>query len=298
MAKSRNGRDLNAIFLLDKPLGLSSNHALQRVKRLFKANKAGHTGSLDPLATGMLPICFGKATKLSNFLLNADKKYAVSAKLGEQRSTADAEGEVIATATFEHITMESLQAILKTFKGKILQIPPMYSALKKDGKPLYKLARQGVTVEREAREVEIYDIRLVQFSPPYFSCEVHCSKGTYIRTLIEDIAKALGSVAFTESLRRLSVGQFLTTHMISMDMLEQLTEQGKADSLLLSLASIAKHWPQRQVNAAQAMDLKYGRRIALDLPAGAIAQIYSVNGHFLGIIQSIEQGGAYKFMAW
>jgi tRNA pseudouridine55 synthase len=195
---------INGIFLLDKPLHLSSNGALQRVKRLFGAKKAGHTGSLDPLATGMLPICFGEATKFSQFLLDSDKYYSVVAKFGEKTSTGDSEGEVIETSSFDHVTVELFQQTLTKFLGVTQQIPPMFSALKHKGKPLYELARQGIEIDRPAREIEIFSMT-GSVNVTHFSLAVHCSKGTYIRTLVEDIAAAMNSCAHVVELRRTKV---------------------------------------------------------------------------------------------
>jgi len=219
-------RPVDGILLLDKPLHLSSNQALQKVKHLFQAKKAGHTGSLDPLATGMLPLCFGKATKLAQGLLGVDKKYVVTAKLGEMTTTGDAEGDVIETKPVPAVTIEALQAVLMRFTGEIQQTPPMYSAVKMGGKPLYELARQGITVERQSRPVTIYVISLKELALPFVTLEVHCSKGTYIRTLVEDIGRALGCGAYVTALRRTVVGNFLEDSMLTLDQLRELFDQG------------------------------------------------------------------------
>ena len=174
-------RDVHGVFLLDKPQGMSSNDIMQKVKRLFQANKAGHTGALDPLATGMLPICLGEATKFSQFLLDSDKRYFVTAKLGERTDTSDAEGQVVETREVNVLEADILAA-LPQFRGDILQVPTMFSALKHNGKPLYEYARKGITVEREARPITIFELKFVKYQAPYLSLEVHCSKGTYIRT--------------------------------------------------------------------------------------------------------------------
>jgi tRNA pseudouridine55 synthase len=186
------GRDVNGILLLDKPSGITSNDALQQVKRLYFASKAGHTGSLDPLASGVLPICMGQATKVSAFLLDADKRYQVRCQLGVRTATADAEGEILETRAVENYPARQLEDVLDQFRGSIEQIPPMYSALKHEGQRLYKLARQGVEVERQARPVEIYQLTLTGRGPDWIDIEVHCSKGTYVRTLAEDIGEKLG----------------------------------------------------------------------------------------------------------
>ncbi len=193
MGRRRNrGRDVDGILLLNKPLGISSNDALQKVKYLYKAAKAGHTGSLDPLATGLLPLCFGEGTKISAFLLNADKRYTVRIRLGETTATADAEGDVVERRPTDGITEEKLCEAVEGFLGEIQQLPPMYSAVKHEGERLYKLARRGIEVERKLRTITIYELNLTSFELPEFELDVHCSKGTYIRTLAEDIGEALG----------------------------------------------------------------------------------------------------------
>ena len=224
--KNKFGRDIHGLLVLDKPLGVSSNHALQRVKRLFNAKKAGHTGTLDPLATGVLVLCFGRATKIADHVMGAKKSYYVVAKLGDQTDTADKEGEIIASADVNEQHLSALTEVVKSFVGEIEQIPPMYSALKKDGVPLYKLAREGKEVERAVRKVKIYSCVIENVQNDKVGMTVHCSKGTYIRTLVEDIGAKLGCFAHVDELRRLSVGDFGLTHkMYSYETLEQLAEQ-------------------------------------------------------------------------
>ncbi|MGH8431877.1 MAG: tRNA pseudouridine(55) synthase TruB, partial [Solimonas sp.] len=201
-------RAVNGILLFDKPRGFSSNDALQRVKRLFRAEKAGHTGNLDPLATGLLPICFGQATKLCGHLLDSDKRYLARVKPGEKTTTGDTEGEVIQRSDAGLLSREALEAVLPAFTGTIRQVPPMYSALKHQGQRLYELAREGVEVERQPREVAIHELRLTAFEPGGFELDVRCSKGTYIRTLAEDLAAALGQCAHLVALRRTEVAPF------------------------------------------------------------------------------------------
>ena len=203
---SRSRIPVNGVLLLDKPKGISSNFALTLAKRKFNARKAGHTGTLDPFATGLLPLCFGEATKFAQDLLNADKTYEATAHLGIRTTTGDTEGEVVAVQNPSVVTRDQIDEILGRFVGEILQIPPMYSALKRDGKPLYEYARAGIEVERNARPVTIYDLRILSFSWPCLSFRVTCSKGTYIRTLGEDIGHALGCGAHLSSLRRTKVG--------------------------------------------------------------------------------------------
>ncbi|MDH5765707.1 MAG: tRNA pseudouridine(55) synthase TruB, partial [Gammaproteobacteria bacterium] len=218
--RKKKGRPVHGVLLLDKPLHMSSNHALQKVKRLYNAQKAGHTGSLDPLATGMLPVCLGEATKISAFLLDADKTYRFKCQLGTRTTTADAEGEVLETKPFEHITRSDIEKIIPQFMGDIEQVPPMYSALKKDGQRLYELARQGIEVERKPRPVTIYRLDLIDFSAGEVELEVQCSKGTYVRTLAEDIGHVLGCGAYVTSLHRTTVGPY-QGEMVSLEQLEQ-----------------------------------------------------------------------------
>jgi len=221
-------RQIDGVLLLDKPIGISSNQALQKIKHLFQAKKAGHTGTLDVLASGLLIICFGKATKLAGTLLNANKSYQVTAKLGIKTTTCDAEGEVVATKPTDKITEELIESVLQKFRGEIMQVPSMYSALKHKGTPLYKLARQGIEVERKARKVNIYKLELLDWHQDLLKLEVCCSKGTYVRNLIDDIGQALGCGAYVAELRRLSVGKFKTEQMCTID---QLKRSYEADGL-------------------------------------------------------------------
>jgi tRNA pseudouridine55 synthase len=218
---------VDGLLLLNKPTGLTSNQALQKVKRLLNASKAGHTGSLDPAATGMLPLCFGEATKVCAFLLNADKTYRVTAKLGTATDTTDADGQEIAHADVPDLSFEDWSTILGQFMGESTQIPPMYSALKKDGKRLYELARQGQTVEREPRPIRIDAIDLLEASGNRLVFTVHCSKGTYIRTLVEDVAKKAGTVAHTARLHRETVGHFKSGDMLDLSEVEHVAAEGR-----------------------------------------------------------------------
>ena len=215
---------VDGLLLLNKPAGLTSNRALQKVKRLLRAKKAGHTGSLDPAATGMLPLCFGEATKVCAYLLHADKTYRVAARLGEKTDTADADGQIIETASVPEMTEKDWQIVLGKFKGETQQIPPMYSALKVDGKRLYELARKGEVVERKPRGIRIDDLSLLEAKGARLVLRVKCSKGTYIRTLVEDIAAAAGTVAHTESLHRESVGSFRAEDMLDLGKAEEWAE--------------------------------------------------------------------------
>lgn len=226
----RKGRSVNGVLLLDKPEGSSSNAVLQQVRRLYGAAKAGHTGSLDPLATGMLPICFGEATKFSQYLLNADKRYRVIAKLGEKTTTGDAEGEVIKQCHPVLVSDEQIEQVVRRFIGPIEQVPPMYSALKHQGQPLYKLARKGIDIERRARTITIYSLDWCRVDIDHIEMTVHCSKGTYIRSLVEDIGEVLGCFAHVKVLRRLQVGSF-AGDMLSLEQLREVSESDGVDTL-------------------------------------------------------------------
>ncbi|MBD3653442.1 tRNA pseudouridine(55) synthase TruB [Kangiella sp.] len=261
--RRKRGRDITGILLLDKPTDITSNKALQQAKFLYFAAKAGHTGALDPIATGVLPICFGEATKFSQYLLNADKKYRVTAKLGEKTTTADREGEVIETKPVA-VTEEQLVKVLQQFKGTISQVPSMYSALKKDGVPLYKLARQGIEVERDAREVDIYSLELVSFSDEEFVLDVHCSKGTYVRNLVEDIGDELGCGAHVLELRRTAVGGFGLEQTVTLAHLEELKQADaklEMDELLLPVEKALAHMPLIQLSDDQAYYLRMGQAV-------------------------------------
>jgi tRNA pseudouridine55 synthase len=278
---------VNGILLVDKPLDISSNGLLQRVKRLFGAKKAGHTGSLDPLATGMLPICFGEATKFSQYLLDANKYYDVVAKLGEKTLTGDAEGDVIETRSAAHVTEELIQQVIKKFVGVIKQIPPMFSALKYQGKPLYELARKGLEVERKAREIEIYQLQYKEKLLNTFKLSVHCSKGTYIRTLIEDIGEALGCGAHVIELRRTAVSPYEKLTMVTLQMLEDRLQQQGQDALqqlLLPIDTAIQHFPAVKLSATLLSSIKNG--IAVVVPglshAGCV-RIFSEDNVFVGL---------------
>lgn len=284
-------RVVNGIILLDKPSGCSSNHALQRVKRLFNARKAGHTGSLDPLASGMLPLCLGEATKISGLLLDADKTYQVTARLGQRTDTADADGQVVETAAVPALEEGAVSAVLEAFRGPGQQIPPMYSALKVDGQRLYKLARKGELVERAARDIVIHDIRLLALEPERLSFQVRCSKGTYVRSLVEDVAARLGTLAHVEVLRRVEVGSFSGEQMHSLEQLEALAEAGGLDQVLLPVDAALAGWPRIDLDAVGRTRLLQGQKLALEgeLPAGKL-RIYGPEGDFLGIGEAGPDG--------
>lgn len=284
---------VDGLLLLNKPAGLTSNQALQKVKRLLQAKKAGHTGSLDPAATGMLPLCFGEATKVCAYLLAADKVYRVTAKLGEATDTGDADGTINETAAVPDLGVQDWEKIVAEFKGDSMQVPPMYSALKKDGKRLYELARKGQVVEREPRPITIHDISLLEFSGTRLVLTVHCSKGTYIRTLVEDIAKAAGTVAHTVRLHRESVGDFRAADMLDMDGAEQLAEDGpEALRGRLQPADVAlAAWPECQLDAAAGERFSGGQAVQVDIEGKAVlVRVYGENHRFLGVGELTGQG--------
>ena len=288
MSKPRKrGRDIHGVFLLDKPQGMSSNDIMQKVKRIFQANKAGHTGALDPLATGMLPICLGEATKFSQFLLDADKRYLVTAKLGERTDTSDAEGQIVESRDVNVKTPEILTA-LERFRGNILQVPTMFSALKYNGKPLYEYARQGIMVEREARPITIFELNFIEYNAPYLTLEVHCSKGTYIRTLVDDLGEALGCGAHVTMLRRTAVADYPTEKMLDWHTLQSLAEQqdlSLLDALLLPMDTAVAKLPALTLNESQTQGIGFGQRIKFDNPNRLQGQVrlFSHENRFLGV---------------
>lgn len=282
-------REMSGVLLLDKPLGISSNQALQIVKRLYQAAKAGHTGSLDPLATGLLPICFGEATKFSHFLLDADKSYRALIKLGATTTTADAEGEILTTHPV-NVTLAEVQATLTQFIGEIKQVPPMYSALKHEGKALYEYARAGVEFERAAREVTIFDIQLHSLNDDLLDLTVVCSKGTYIRTLAEDIGAALGCGAHLAGLRRLSTAHFDLQNAHTIESLESMTVEAR-DQLLLTPDAAIENLPQVTIDADSAFYLMRGQEVwKSGLNQQGLFRIYSEQGLFLGIGEQTSAG--------
>ena len=280
----KRGRDIDGVFLLDKPQGMSSNDIMQKVKRVFQANKAGHTGALDPLATGMLPICLGEATKFSQFLLDADKRYVVTAKLGERTDTSDAEGQVVETRPVNVETSQILTA-LEQFRGDILQVPTMFSALKHNGKPLYEYARAGITVEREARPITIFGINFIEYQAPSLTLEVHCSKGTYIRTLVDDLGEVLGCGAHVTVLRRTAVADYPTEKMMTWDALQALAEQGDLDQHLLPIDTAVSKLPALKLNAEQSKGIGFGQRVKFANEAKLRGQVrlFSDKNIFLGV---------------
>ena len=285
----KKGRDVHGVFLLDKPQGVSSNDIMQKVKRLFKANKAGHTGARDPLATGMLPIGVGEATKFSQFLLDSDKRCVVTAKLGERTDTSDAEGQVVQSREV-NVAEADILAALSAFRGEILQVPTMFSALKHNGKPLYEYARAGITVEREARPITIFEIKFIDYQAPFLTLEVHCSKGTYIRTLVDDLGEALGCGAHVTMLRRLAVADYPIEEMMPIEDLVLLADSfpsGELDRLLLPMDTAVASLPQLNLTAEQTKAVRFGQRVKFENPQAlsGLVRLFSENGQFLGIAE-------------
>lgn len=286
MARRKKGRDITGIVVINKPLGLSSNQVLQRVKRIFNANKAGHTGALDPEASGVLPICLGEATKFSQLLLDADKGYDTTATLGEIRSTGDAEGEVVETRPVPALDAPMLESVLSRFRGDVEQVPPMFSALKLDGRPLYELARQGMSeaemkavAEKKRRTIRIHELTLNAFTPATLDLSVRCSKGTYIRTLVEDIGEAIGSGAYVSRLHRTHSGPYSSDMMVTLEALEALAEQGESalDAVLRPAeTALPDSWPQVSLSLAEAARMLQGQPIKTGLSPEPSVQLWAV----------------------
>lgn len=299
-------RPVDGLLLLDKPTGCTSNAALQRVKWLFRARKAGHTGSLDPLATGMLPICLGEVTKLSPYLLGADKTYRVAVALGTRTSTGDADGEVVERSPVTALERSALERVIPQFTGEISQVPPMYSALKQAGRRLYELARAGIEVERQPRLVTIHEIVLESDDPAQPVLRVRCSKGTYIRSLVEDLAQAAGTLAHVAALRRLSVEPYPESAMRSLDELEALAAQGEAalDAVLLSPDQALPHWPGLRLGAAESFYLRQGNTIMAGAASAGLrpglVRIGDHQGRFVGIGELLADGrlAPRRLFAW
>lgn len=281
---------MNGLFLLDKALGLSSNRAMQQVKRLFGLKKIGHTGSLDPLASGMLPLCFGEATKFAQYLLNAEKTYEVSGHLGVQTTTGDVEGDIIVQKTVPHLTQLELENILEGFRGTIFQTPPMFSALKHQGQPLYRYALQGIDIERAARQVDILELELVLFESPVFSIRVRSSKGTYMRTLVEDIGLRIGCGAHVIKLDRLSTGGFESSQMIGFSELEQLP-MSEREKYILPMDVMVQQFTRLDLDAQSTMLLKQGQIIGHLELIPSIYRVYDAQNHFFGLAEFISQKG-------
>lgn len=293
MRTKNRGRNISGIVLLDKPLGLSSNKALQEVKNLFFARKAGHTGSLDPLASGLLALCFGEATKISNFLFDANKHYRATGKLGEVTTTGDAEGEIVETRPVPALNAAMLEAALAPFRGEISQIPPMYSALKHKGEPLYKLARQGIEIEREARQVTIYSLSLVELTADSFTIDIECSRGTYIRTLVEDIGNVLGCGAYVTALRRTGLGPFGEADMVTLDTLKAVYDEDKTQlqQFMKPTSSALENWPEVNLTEDMAFYMRQGQPVLVPhAPTEGWVRLNVGGGRFLGMGQILDDG--------
>ncbi|MHA6307801.1 tRNA pseudouridine(55) synthase TruB [Hafnia paralvei] len=296
----RRGRDINGVLLLDKHQGLSSNDVLQKVKRIYNANKAGHTGALDPLATGMLPICLGESTKFSQFLLDADKRYRVIARLGQRTNTSDADGEVVQERPVE-FSQEQLDAALEQFRGDSKQVPSMYSALKYQGKPLYEYARQGIEVPREARDITVYELQFIRWENDELELEIHCSKGTYIRTIIDDLGEVLGCGAHVIYLRRVQVSNYPSERMVTLEQLQQMVAAAEEagiepktvlDPLLLPMDTAASHLPEINLTDVVAAYVLQGQPVQVQgLPAEGMVRInVGEKRRFIGVGEVDDQG--------
>ncbi len=287
MAQQRQSRSepVDGLLLLNKPAGMTSNQALRRVKRLLRARKAGHTGSLDPAATGMLPLCFGEATKVCAYLLDADKTYRVTARLGVATETGDAEGAVVTRADVPELSREQWDAALQAFVGESMQVPPMHSALKHEGKRLYELARKGQTVERPPRSIRIEEIELLEIAGTRLVFRVRCSKGTYIRTLVEDVAATVGTVAHTASLHREEVGEFPAERMLDMGTIEAAADADlhALRERLLAPDSALSRFPAITVSVADGRRFATGQAIpSTETSVSGLIRVYDDDG-FLGI---------------
>jgi len=265
LSRRRKGRLLDGVLVVDKPQGTSSNHVLQRAKRLYGAAKAGHTGALDPLATGVLPLCFGEATKFSQYLLDADKTYVTTASLGVRTETSDSEGEPVSEKPVPAFTAAEVEAVLARFRGDIEQVPSMYSALKYEGKPLYRYAREGKTVPRKSRPLTIYQLELLGMTADTLELRVHCSKGTYIRTLVDDIGEALGCGAHVSALRRTQAGAFTLADAVTLDALEEQTAEAR-DQQLLPADQLIAELPRQELVSEQIVSILHGQPVRISAP--------------------------------
>jgi len=290
MSRRARGRAVHGIVLLDKPAGISSNRALQKVRALFDARKAGHTGSLDPFATGMLPICLGEASKTAGYMLDSDKSYRALARLGTATDTGDIEGSAIEECEVPPLTPDAVESAMHKLTGTILQVPPMHSAIKHRGQPLYKLAREGRTIERESRECTIHALELVELGPDFLAFGVRCSKGTYVRTLAEDLARMLGTCAHLVALRRLSTAGFDEGEMATMEQLEQATGEGKLGDYLLAVDAGLRSWPKVVLADELVRGFLNGNPQETGEPGAGRVRVYGPQGQLLGLAEH-ETGG-------
>lgn len=284
-------QNINGILLLDKPSGITSNKALQRVRSLIKAKKGGHTGSLDPFATGMLPLCFGEATKISHYLLNEKKTYSVEVKLGVSTSTGDLDGEITGSSKIKEYSEDQWKKFLNEFKGESEQIPPMYSALRYKGKRLYELARKGEIVDRAARKIQIFSIKLIDLSKDTINFEVTCSKGTYIRVLAEDIAKKLGMLGHVSQLRRKSVGNFLESKMVNLSILEDLAQNNNLaiSDCFITIDEALTEFSVVSLNDLQSSKFRNGQQLEFDGHFDDNVKVYDHNNNLVGIAYKKNQ---------
>ena len=284
-------QNINGILLLDKPSGITSNKALQRARSLIKAKKGGHTGSLDPFATGMLPLCFGEATKISHYLLNEKKTYSVEVKFGVSTSTGDLDGEITGSSKIKEYSEDQWKKFLNEFKGESEQIPPMYSALRYKGKRLYELARKGEIVDRAARKIQIFSIKLVDLSKDTINFEVTCSKGTYIRVLAEDIAKKLGMLGHVSQLRRKSVGNFLESKMVNLSILEDLTQNNNPaiSDCFITIDDALTEFSVVSLNDLQSSKFRNGQQLEFDGHFDDNVKVYDHNNNLVGIAYKKNQ---------
>lgn len=307
MGRRRKGRAVNGILLLDKPLDMSSNDAVQKVRRIFGAAKAGHTGALDPLATGMLPVCLGEATKFSQFLLDSDKTYEVTAKLGIRTTTSDADGEIVSTLPVE-VTQQQLLDALDTFRGPIKQVPSMFSALKHQGKPLYYYARQGIEIEREARDITIFRLDMDRFADDEVDLTVHCSKGTYIRSLVDDLGQLLGCGAYVTRLHRFQVADYPRQSMLTLEALASIVDMAqeqeepifeRLDQLLLPMDTAVASLPEATIDEISSRYFCNGNPVLfpatsdIEVVTGTCVRVYDVKDgsrRFLGVADIDHDG--------
>ncbi|TDN58174.1 tRNA pseudouridine(55) synthase TruB [Scandinavium goeteborgense] len=296
----RRGRDIHGVLLLDKPEGASSNDVLQKVKRLYNANRAGHTGALDPLATGMLPVCLGEATKFSQYLLDSDKRYRVIAKLGQRTDTSDADGLVVEERPIAFSATE-LASALDSFRGDTMQVPSMYSALKYQGKKLYEYARQGIEVPREARPITVYELLFIRHEGDELELEIHCSKGTYIRTIIDDLGEKLGCGAHVTMLRRLAVSRYPVDRMVTLEHLQALVAQAEEqdipaaqllDPLLMPMDSPAEDFPVVNLPLTSSVYFKNGNPVrSADVQVQGLVRVTEgEEGKFIGMGEIDDEG--------
>ncbi len=291
MSRRRKGREVNGILVIDKPQGVTSNGILQQIKRLYGAAKAGHTGALDPLATGVLPLCFGEATKFSQMMLDSDKAYVTTARLGERTETGDSEGGVVEEKPVPALTEAEVEAVLENFRGDIQQVPSMYSALKHQGKPLYEYARQGIEIDRPARPVTIYELKLLAIRDNELDMAVTCTKGTYIRSLVEDIGEALGCGAHVVALRRTMASGYDLSQAHDVNALEAMREKGESlDGLLLPPESALTMFPEHRLGGSPLVSILNGQPVRISgQPFEGFVRIYGDHS-FVGLVEAVPEG--------